>query len=299
MNERLKAYLEATGVYPHALERDYPRILERIVGLWGSDAADAYFGELAVADSENRQGFPPEVAKEILKLSMAHDRWRSQKAAEPEDPWAQERDMDEAERTRFISELAARGEAFEPGGLFRRVEAGDTQGALLFLRAGMDVDVRRADEWTPLMVALFTGREETALMLLSRGANVRARDRHGYEPLHWAALNGYERATVFILNKGADPNAMTDYGFTPLMQAASRGHLAIVQMLVNRGALVNQAGHEGFTPLHKAAANGHQEVVRFLLGRGADRSARTVAGDTPASLAARARRPDIVALLES
>lgn len=299
MNEQLKAYLAATPeFYPHSLERDYPRILERIVELWGTDQCDQYFAELSVADTETRQGFPPDVGREILRLSVAHDRWRARQTEEL-DPWASERPMDEAERASFLAELARRGESFSPDGLFRRVEAGQTHEALLFLRAGMDVDVRRSDQWTPLMVALFNGREETALMLLARGANVRARDRHGYEPLHWAALNGYERAVLFILNKGADPNAMTDYGFTPLMQAASRGHLAIVQMLVQRGAVVNQAGHEGFTPLHKACANGHVEVVRFLLARGADRQARTASGDTPASLAQKARRADILALLES
>lgn len=298
MDQRLAGWLaDQPDRYPHALERDYPRILERIVELWGTDACDAYLAELAVADTETRQGFPPEVAREILRLSLAHERWRARQA-EITDPWANERPMDDAERARFLEDLARRGEAFAPDALFRRVEAGQTHEVLLFLRAGMDVDVRRADEWTPLMVALFNGREETALLLLSRGANVRARDRHGYEPLHWAALNGYERATLFILNKGADPNAMTDYGFTPLMQAASRGHLAIVQMLVQRGALVNQAGHEGFTPLHKACANGHLEVVRFLLARGADRRATTLAGDTPLTLARKARRDDILALLQ-
>jgi ankyrin repeat protein len=300
MNARLLAHLGgALELYPHALERDYPAVLERIVALWGTDEGEEYLAQLIVADHERRQGFPPDVAREIVKLSLFHDQWRNRKQEKEEDPWAAEPMMDEPEREAFLADLARRGEAFASAGLFRRVEEGDTGGALLFLRAGMDVDVRRADQWTPLMVALFSGREETALMLLARGANVRARDEHGYEPLHWAALQGYERATRFILGKGADPNAMTDYGFTPMLQAASRGHLGIIRLLVERGAVVNQAGYQGFTPLHKAAANGHAEVVRYLIERGADREARTADGATAAMLAARARRPDIVSLIKA
>lgn len=299
MNTKLATYLAAVGEpYPHALDRDYPAILEKIADLWGTDAGEAYFAELSIADTERRQGFPPDVARDILRLSLAHDRWHAL-PQEEDDPWADEPPMDESERAAFLDTLERRGERFAPETFFQRVERGETREVLLFLRAGMDVDTRRADEWTPLLVALFNGREETAMLLLSKGANVRAADRYGYQPLHWAALNGYERATRFILDKGADPNAMTVYGFTPLLQAAARGHLAIVQMLVERGALVNQAGHEGFTPLHKASANGHLQVVRFLLARGAQRTACTAAGATPADLARAGRHAEVVRLLES
>lgn len=58
--------------YPHALERGFPHVLARIVGLWGSPELDAYFQSLMVSDRPNRQGFPADAATEIFRLSMIH-----------------------------------------------------------------------------------------------------------------------------------------------------------------------------------------------------------------------------------
>jgi ankyrin repeat protein len=296
MNELLKSFLARTpDKYPHALERDYPRIVEKIVTLWGKDEFDDYLAGLMVADTETRQGFPPDVGREILQLSLAYEKWKQAKAEE-DDPWANERKMTREESEIFVRDLQRRGQDLTPQWMFKLVEQGDTAGALNFLRAGMDVDIRRLDEWTPLMVALFNGHEDTALMLLQKGANVRARAKRGYEPLHWAALNGYERAVDFILRKGGNVNATTDYGFTPLLQAATRGQLNIVKMLVAKGAAVNIAEHEGYTPLHKACANGHVEVARYLLEHGADPKAEANNGDTPVALAMKTGNQDLMGL---
>lgn len=296
MNELLKSFLAKTpDRYPHALERDYPRIVDRIAALWGKDGFDEYLADLMVADKETRQGFPPEVGREILHLSLAYEVWKQAKD-EGEDPWANEKEMTKEESDIFVKDLRRHGQDLTPQWLFKLVEQGDTAVAVKFLRAGLAVDVRRADEWTPLMVALFNGHEDTALMLLHKGANVRARAKRGYEPLHWAALNGYERAVEFILRKGGDVNATTDYGFTPLLQAATRGQMNIVKMLVARGAAVNMSEQEGYTPLHKACANGHVEVARYLLEHGADPKAKARNGDTPRALAMKTGKRELLTL---
>jgi len=296
VNEILKRYLAmAPDKYPHMLERDYPRIVDKIVELWGKDEFDEYLSGLMVADTESRQGFPPEVAREILRLSLAYEDWKQAKRQE-DDPWANEKKMTREESEIFVKELQRRGQDLTPQWMFKLVEQGDTAAVLNFLRAGMDVDIRRIDEWTPLMVALFNGHEDTALILLQKGANVRARAKRGYEPIHWAALNGYERAVEFILRKGGNVNATTDYGFTPLLQAATRGQLKIVKMLVEKGAAVNMAEREGWTPLHKACANGHVEVAKYLLARGANPKAEANSGDTPLSLAMKTGKQDLMAL---
>lgn len=282
--------------FPKNLHRSYQRVLDRISDAWGTDEADELFADLLVADHETRQGFPPDVVNEILSLNMLHDKYRYQDVEEA-DPWSAERDMSETEAATFVADLEQSGRAFTPEALFKAIEEGDTPLAFDFVRAGMNIDTRRADEWTPLMVALFNGHEETAMMLLSRGANVRAKAKRGYEPLHWAALNGYERAVQFILRKGGNVNAETDYGWTPLLQAASRGHQEIVRLLLKAGAAVNATEHEGWTPLHKACANAHVEVAKLLIAAGADIYQRAQSGATPLELALKHKNIDLMEAL--
>lgn len=294
MNPKLFEILTANpDKFPKSLSKLYPNVLEKISDTWGTDALTDLFAELLVADREDRQGFPPEVGREIFALNQLNEKYKHQ-ALDPDDPWALERDMSAEESAAFVENLRQSGRAFTPESLFKLVEEGETRTAFDFVRAGMQVDVRRTDEWTPLMVALFNGHEETAMMLLSRGANVRAKAKRGYEPIHWAALNGYERAVKFIIDKGGNVNAETEYGWTPLLQAASRGHAGIARMLLDKGALVNASEHEGWTPLHKACANGHVEMARLLVQRGADTRQRSASGVTPLELAMKAQDFDLI-----
>jgi hypothetical protein len=74
MNEELLQLLQGNeDHYPHALEEQFPRILNKIIIMWGSPELDQYFSELLM-DSRGgtRQGFPPNIASEIFNLSMAH-----------------------------------------------------------------------------------------------------------------------------------------------------------------------------------------------------------------------------------
>lgn len=297
MNPKLFEILTANpDKFPKNLSKRYPRVLQKISDAWGTDALDEVFAELLVADSESRQGFPPEVGREIFALNQLNEKYKHIDL-DPEDPWAMERDMTVEESAAFIGQLEQSGQAFTPETMFKLVEQGDTALAFDFVRAGMEVDVRRSDEWTPLMVALFNGQEETAMMLLSRGANVRAKANRGYEPIHWAALNGYARAVKFILGKGGNVNAETEYGWTPLLQAASRGHVEIARLLLDRGAMVNASEHEGWTPLHKACANGYAQMMRLLVQRGADPRQRAASGVTPLELALKAQDFDLIEAL--
>lgn len=58
--------------YPRRLEERFPRILGKIVELWGRPELDAYFNELMVSERHDRQGFPGDVAMEIFQLSNVH-----------------------------------------------------------------------------------------------------------------------------------------------------------------------------------------------------------------------------------
>ncbi len=297
MNDQLAEILKAhPEAYPQHMQRSFARVLDKISNAWGTDALDEIFLELLVADHENRQGFPPEVAREIFSLHVLYEKYKRHELDE-EDPWALEPEMTSEESALFVEELKSQAKEFTPATLFKAVEQGETRLAFDFVRAGMEVDVRRFDEWTPLMVALFNGHEETAMMLLSRGANVRAKARHGYEPIHWAALNGYERAIRFIVNKGGNVNAETEFGWTPLLQAASRGHVGIARLLITKGATVNVHEHEGWTPLHKACANGFVEMAQLLVRNGADVRQRSTSGMTALELAIKSKNFELIEAL--
>jgi len=287
VDKKLAEYLSgAAQLYPHNLERQFPRVLERIVAAWQSpEDLSALLTDLLIDRRGNRQGFPPEVAREIFQLSVFNEN-RSSTPSAPRDVW---------EHERAIAALEELGIEARPAAMLRAAERGDTQQLALLLRAGLSVDARDARDWTPLMVAAFHGRETAAKFLIENGANPRARDADGYTPLHWAAVKGYQTVVAIIASR-VDCNIQSTSGLTPLLQAAASGHLAVVKLLLASGADPNVRTHEGWTALHKAVANGYKEIVQVLLAHGASPSARHPDGTTPLSLAGK-RNPELVQIL--
>jgi uncharacterized protein len=290
LNEKLRAYLSAApDLYPHELEARFPHVVQRIVEAWPSpELALALFEDLLVDKRGGRQGFPPGIAREIFRLSVAYDEQR-EKPVERGDVWGEENPRAE----QAFDELGAKDLASD---MLRAAEGADTSKLLLFLKAGMAADTRDERGWTPLMAASFQGNEAAAKMLIENGADPQARDRSGYVALHWAALKG-ALPVVELLAPRVDCNAKSQSGLTPLLQAAAEGHAPAVRMLVAAGADANLASNEGWTPLHKAVANGHPDVVQILLAAGASVLAKHVSGATPMSIALKSGREDILRIL--
>ena len=290
MNEKLMRHLRGFEThYPYKLEKTFARIAEKIVELWDSPQIGSYFAELLIDDRGNRQGFPPDVAREIFLLSIAHEKIRNEQRGET-DVWAEEREAAQ----RAIDELNMK---LLPSHMLKAAESSDPSRIALFLKAGMAVDVRDEREWTPLMVAAFNGNEAVARLLITHGANVHARDVGGYTPLHWAALNGYESVIRLLISKGFERNARSNFGWTALMQAATKGHVAVVRALLDAGDDPKMATDDGWTALHKAVANHHIETVELLLSAGASALARHQDGSTPLSLAQKGNHREIIDVL--
>ena len=83
MNEKvLKVLNNNTDFYPHKLEQQFPHILEKIIIMWDSNEFDSYLNKFMLDKREHaRQGFPPEVASDILRLSMLHSEQFGTKSA--------------------------------------------------------------------------------------------------------------------------------------------------------------------------------------------------------------------------
>ena len=74
MDERLLKILNNNERnYPHALEKQFPRVFKKIMGLWDSSEFDTYLADLMTTKRTGRQGFPQEVASDIIYLSMLHE----------------------------------------------------------------------------------------------------------------------------------------------------------------------------------------------------------------------------------
>ena len=67
--ERLGSHAD---IYPVHLEQNFPRILAKIVALWGTTGLDDFLSDLMVSDRPGRQGFPPDAGMEIFRLLTLH-----------------------------------------------------------------------------------------------------------------------------------------------------------------------------------------------------------------------------------
>jgi hypothetical protein len=84
--------------FPQQTALRFPHVADRLADLWGTREIDGYFSELMVADERRKAGFPPEVALEILSLSMLHDSLFPG-AATRLDAWVEAAQRDRADRT--------------------------------------------------------------------------------------------------------------------------------------------------------------------------------------------------------
>ena len=79
----------------------------------------------------------------------------------------------------------------ETRALFEAAKDGDAAEVARLLDAGADASARRADGFTPLILAVFFGHEPAARLLVERGADARARTSLGTTAAGWAAARGF------------------------------------------------------------------------------------------------------------
>lgn len=282
--------------YPHRLVVQFPHVARHLESIWRDKTAVAdYLSDLMIPSRPNRKGFPPDVAAEIMSLSIAYDlighlvapAEMTGQAGSGSYQWDEERAVKEIEELGF---------PFTRDGFFKAVEAGREDVVQRFLKLGFDVDYRDARDWTPLMIAAFHGREALALQLIRFGANLRATDRGGYSSMHWAAYSGFSRLVAALLDHGLPANEVSNVGITPLLQAAARGHLDVVELLIAHQANPNLAAKDGSTPLFKAVANNHYGVVLALINAGAYCNVTLKDGTTLEALVDKAKDARIRAL---
>ena len=184
MNERLLNLLEGNeDIYPHMLEEKFPRVFGKLLELWQTPHIDTYLQDLMVDKrAGDRQGFPPEAAMEIIRLSnYLHELRNTGKEVQAWD------DIPEYKR----HELMRIGYEFSPTGLLKSIEDNNQNAVQVFLSCGVDLEVRDDRNWTPLMVAAFNGNRG----IRTAADQVRRAGQHaGQERLFTVALGRLQRA---------------------------------------------------------------------------------------------------------
>ncbi len=182
----------------------------------------------------------------------------------------------EADQPKFVRFLLARGANVNAKRgdkittLMLAARIGYTDILQQLLDKKMGVNARDVDGATALMYAVRAGKTEAARLLIQRGASVDLADSRKWTALMYAAANGYPDLVRLLVQKGANVNAQEQEGRTPLLLAVRyNGQAATIQPLLEAGADVNIKDSRGQTALVLAATRGYEECVQALRAKGA------------------------------
>ena len=273
MNERLLKILDGdTEIYPYILEEKFSRVFNKILDLCETKLIEAYLLDLMVDNSGGtRQGFPKEVAGEIVRLGKYFSNLETRR--NKQNVW---NNISALKRV----ELERLGCSFSPQGFLKAIENDNAEAIHVFLSSGIDLEVKDERGWTALMIAAANGQEKLTELLIHSGARLAAKDVNGFTPLHWAAFKGMPNIVDLLLSKEVDVDSQSKFKWTPLMQACTRGHLDVCSILVAAGANPDLTNSNGLTALQVATAKEFHGIVELLTDYGAGRNAKNNNGSS-------------------
>jgi ankyrin repeat protein len=171
---------------------------------------------------------------------------------------------------------------------------------------------------TPILLAIYLGKNEIAQVLLDRGASVsfpeasalgdrdrveqlldadpavlEKRSADGFPPLGLAIFFRHPDVARLLIERGADVSAHAHNAqrVAPVHAAAATCDRATMRLLLEHGADPNARQQLDYTPLHGAASRGDIEMAQLLLEHGADRHAKAADGKTIADAARTHEQP--------
>jgi ankyrin repeat protein len=99
------------------------------------------------------------------------------------------------------------------------------------IRAGANLNEKRSDGMTALMLAISNQHETIARSLIDAGAEVNSIDNCGNTALILAAKDGLLNIVEKLLRSGADPKTVDAYGKTALHYAEEKGNSELIRLL--------------------------------------------------------------------
>ncbi len=178
---------------------------------------------------------------------------------------------------------------------FVAIKQDDAQTINVLVRRGFDPNTLDPKGLSGLYLALRDQSLKAAGALIAwPKTNVEIRTAQDESPLMMASLKGQLDLVRKLIDRGADVNKP---GWAPLHYAATNGHLKIMEMLLDENAYIDAASPNGTTPLMMAAQYGTPAAVKLLLEAGADPTLRNQLGLTAIDFAYRANRTDSAELI--
>ena len=165
---------------------------------------------------------------------------------------------------------------------------------------------------TPILTAIYHGKNDIARLLVERGAPVSFAEAcalgelerveqqlvtdpdalhvlssDGYPPLGLAIFFHHPEVARLLIERGADVNtpAANPQRVAPVHAAAAACDHATMRLLLAGGADPNAHQQLDYTPMHGAASRGDVEMAKLLLEHGAARHPKATDGQTPADVA--------------
>ena len=144
----------------------------------------------------------------------------------------------------------------------------------LLLKANADVNAKFLNRWdTPLTWAILSKDFELSQILIDHGANMEEVGRNGETILHHVVTLDDEEIIQFMLNNKANIEALDARGMTPLMVAAESSCITSLKLLLANGAMTTPKDRiHGRTALDYAQEVDSTTAVLLMLGYGAGSS---------------------------
>lgn len=198
-------------------------------------------------------------------------------------------------------ELSIMGIKFSEEVFIDRVKHGDIVVVRLFLKAGMNPNVKDNNGMRCLVWSIIKNNTEITNMLLNSGANPNNRENRFPASMFRELANEVKDRTKgnsYFVSMLPGPNIAKYAYFTPLMLSIILNNENIMKMLINKNVKLNETIHNNITALMIATSYGDKNMVKMLIDKGADPNIKDATGKTALRIAIGSDHKEIINILE-
>ncbi|KAK6978622.1 ankyrin repeat domain-containing protein 50 [Biomphalaria glabrata] len=167
----------------------------------------------------------------------------------------------------------------------------------IYLTLRADVNLKRYDGLTPLMISSQNGNTEMIDLLIKYGARLNDINHDKSTSLMLAAQSGSAESVGKLLQYGSNPHVSNSHGTTALIIATIQGCCHVVEILIKYKVAVDAKDISQWTALFYAIRYRYSEIVNLLLLAGANVNEIGTDGSTPLSLSLEFGNVEIVKML--